>query len=135
MSQTSSRFAHHRLDAYGVAVKLVCGVEALAARSPRGHADLKDQVRRSASATLRHIAEGANRTHPKDKASRFMVARGEVGECDALIELAAILGLCDAPIEGELRRYTDRVAAMLWGLVRRERQRAGLAAFAPSGEP
>lgn len=120
----SNRFTHQRLDAYRVALDLYRGVEELASGFPRGFADLKDQLRRAAAATVRHIAEGANRMHPRDKAARFMVARGECGECDAALEMAGIVGLGGPAQRAELRRLADRVAAMLRGLIRRERARA-----------
>jgi len=116
-----TRFAHQRLDAYRVAFELFRGVEDLARDLPRGYADLKDQLRRAASATVRNLAEGANRVHPKDKAARFIVARGEVGETDAALEMVAALGLADPAGIGQLRTLADRVAAMAWGLIRRER--------------
>ena len=122
-SPTASGFAHQRLDAYRVALDLFAGVEDLASRFPRGHRDLRDQLRRAAAATVRHIAEGANRAHPADKAARFLLAKGEVGECDACLEMAALLKLGGADALASLRRSADRVAAMLTGLVRRERRR------------
>jgi len=96
-------------------------VEGFAHAMPRGFADLKDQLRRSAAATVRHIAEGAHRIHPRDKAARFVVAKGEVGECDAALAMAAVAGL---PRQDDLRKLADRIAAMLTGLIRRERARA-----------
>ena len=119
-----SRFAHQRLDVYHVALALFTGVEDLASSFPRGHRDLRDQLRRAAAATVRHIAEGANRAHPADKAARFVVAKGEVGECDACLEMASILKLGCPDVLASLRLSADRIAAMLTGLVRRERRRA-----------
>jgi len=89
----------------------------------RGYRDLRDQLRRAAAATVRHIAEGANRAHPADKAARFLVAKGEVGECDACLEMATILKLGGPDLLANLRLSADRVAAMPSGLVRRERRR------------
>ena len=109
----SGRFVHHRLDAYHGAFELFVGVEELAAQLERGHADLKNQVRRSAAATVRHIAEGANRIHPRDKAARFVLARAECGECEVALEMAQIAGHS----VGGVRHLADRVAAMLTGLV------------------
>jgi four helix bundle protein len=117
----TTRFAHQRLDAYRIALELFVGVETLAATLPRGHAELKDQLRRAAGATVRNIAEGANRAHPKDKAARFIVARAECGECEASLEMVQVLALGTT---GGLRQLADRVAAMLWGLVKRENARA-----------
>jgi len=115
-----TRFAHHRLDAYGVALDLFVGVEEFAAGLPRGHADLKDQVRRSAAATVRHIAEGANRIQPRDKAARFVLARAECGECEAALDMARRVGLRP---DGDLTVLADRVAAMCMGLIRSEMRR------------
>ena len=123
-SHPSARFGHQRLDAYHVAMHLFAGVEQLTSELPRGYADLRDQLRRAAAATVRHIAEGANRAHPADKASRFLIAKGEVGECEACLEMVAVLGLGSAGTLADLRTQADRVAAMLTGLVRRERGRA-----------
>ena len=69
-------FAHQRLDAYRVAVQLFRQIEEVTARFPRGHADLKDQMRRSAAATVRHIAEGANRFEPRRPRARRAPSSG-----------------------------------------------------------
>ena len=118
-----TRFTHQRLDVYRAAFRLFCGVEDMVRCFPRGHADLKDQLRRATAATVRHIAEGANRVYPRDKASRFTVARGEVGEADAALEMAGALGLASVTRIQELRILADRIAAMLLGLIRRELRR------------
>lgn len=130
---TTTRFAHQRLDAYRVALDLFRGAEELAKRLPTGHADLKDQLRRSAAATVRHIAEGASRLQPRDKAARFVLARAECGECEATLEMAQVAGIATDARVRPLRRLADRVAAMLLGLVRRERARASAASPARDG--
>jgi four helix bundle protein len=123
MSDTpTTRFAHQRLDAYHVAMDLFRGVEEIAAGLPQGHAELKDQLRRAAGATVRNIAEGANRMHPRDQAARFTLARCECGECEAVLHMAQVLSLAPSARLIALRRLTDRVAAMLWGLIRRLRE-------------
>jgi four helix bundle protein len=124
MSDThlNTRLGHQRLDAYRVALELFEGVERVAATLPQGHAELKDQLRRAAGATVRNIAEGANRVHARDKAARFMVARGEVGECEAALEMVQVLALVPGARLIALRQLADRVAAMLWGLIRRLRE-------------
>lgn len=116
---STTRFTHQRLDAYRLAMQLFVGVERLAGGFPRGYADLKDQVRRAAAATVRHIAEGANRASARDKAARFVLARAECGECEAALEMVQVLGLGAHAEVLRLRRRADRVAAMLTGLLRR----------------
>ena len=119
MTRTTTGFAHQRLDAFHVAMELTIGVERLAGELPRGYADLKDQVRRAASATMRNITEGANRWAPRDKAARFVIARGECGECDAALEMVERLNLARGSRIRRLRQLTDRIGAMLTGLVQR----------------
>jgi four helix bundle protein len=119
----SSRFTHNRLDACRVAIDLFRGVEENAAQFPNGYADLKDQLRRAAAATVRNLAEGANRIRPRDKAARFAVALGEVGETDAALEMAAVLALASERRIGKLRVLAGRVAAMLHGLFRCQERR------------
>jgi four helix bundle protein len=120
-----SGFAHQRLDAFHLSMELALGVERLVAGLPRGYADLKDQVRRAAGATMRNLTEGANRWAAKDKAARFAIARGECGECDAALQMIAALGLAQADEVAALRQIADRVGAMLTALIRQEKQRAG----------
>jgi four helix bundle protein len=122
-TQPVTRFQHQRLDAYRVAVELVQEVELLAKRFPRGHADLKDQLRRAAAATVRHIAEGANRITPRDKAARYVLAMAECGEAEASLELANALGIASGPAVLRVRQLADRVGAMCWGLLRSQRAR------------
>jgi four helix bundle protein len=121
---TTTGFSHQRLDVFHASMELVLGVERLAAALPRGHADTKDQVRRAASATLRNITEGANRWSPRDKAARYVIARGECGECDCALEMIQHLGLAPAAEVRALRRVADRIGAMLTGLIKRHRRAA-----------
>ena len=119
----TTHFTHQRLDAYRIAFELFRGVEDLAGQFPRGHADLRDQLRRAAAATVRNLAEGANRTSPRDKAARFAVALGEVGETDCALEMVEALRLGTPRRVVHLRELASRVAAMLVGLIRRQRAR------------
>ncbi|MDJ0521866.1 MAG: four helix bundle protein [Planctomycetota bacterium] len=122
---STTDFAHQRLDAFHAAMELTVGVERLSADLPRGHADLKDQVRRAASATMRNITEGANRWAARDKAARFVIARGECGECDAALEMIERLDMAAGHDVDALRRLADRVGAMLTGLIKRHRSAEG----------
>ena len=85
-----TRFGLHRLDAYRVALDLYAGVEEFAAGFPRGYVNQREQLRRAAAAIVLNLAEGANRNHPKDKAARFTIARGECGECAAALDAARL---------------------------------------------
>jgi four helix bundle protein len=124
MTQTHRSFPHERLDAFHAALELVEGVEKLATSIPSGHAHIRDQLRRSAAATLGNIVEGANRMSPRDKASRYVVAHGEVGECAGWLTLASRTGLASTKSVDKLLGAADRVGAMTFGLARTWRSRA-----------
>jgi len=113
---------HQRLDAYRVAISLFKGVEGAAAQFPRGHRDIKDQMRRAAAAVARNVAEGANRQHPGDKIARFLVARGEAAECEATLEMAQIVGAIDVVEAARLRKLAGRSMALIGGLIRYQRR-------------
>ena len=112
-------FAHHRLDAYRVALAMVVDTRRLVADIPRGHRTLADQALRAASSTVLLIAEGANRRTAADKRHRYSLARGECGEVAAAIELAAALGIVDATAASNVLTRAGRVCAMLLRLEQR----------------
>lgn len=119
MSNSSIVFPHHKLDAYTVSLELAVAVRALIARMPRGHAGLADQLSRASVSTVTNIAEGANRLGAGEKRQKFSIARGEVGECAACIELASALGLVPVPDADAATVLAGRVAAMLTRLIQR----------------
>jgi four helix bundle protein len=116
-------FPHERLDAYWVTQEAVARTVRLMGTVPRGFADLRDQARRSALSTARNIAEGASRSSPADKRARFTIARGEVAELHATIASAVACNVVDGQDAQQLLALTNRIAAMLCGLIRRERAR------------
>lgn len=119
MSDSSVVFAHHKLDAYRLALEFAVAVRALIARMPRGHAALADQLSRASIATVTNLAEGANRLGTGEKRQKFSIARGEVGEAAACVELAAALGLVPAAEAQAAIALADRIAAMLTRLIQR----------------
>ncbi len=124
MNHSLSPFAHERLDVYRVALRLFSDVEEVVNLAPAGHGDLLRQLRRCAASTVLNIGECANRGHHKDKASRFIIARGECGECACALDLLHVCGLASAARVASLKNTARRVAAMLTGLIRRERRLA-----------
>ncbi len=114
-------FAHLRLDAYHIAQDLATECVQRTKDIPRGFAEVRCQAQRSALATVRHIAEGAERETPADKSARFILARSEVAELDATLDTAIRLALVPPEQGDELRALASRVGAMLNGLIRRQR--------------
>jgi four helix bundle protein len=75
------------LDVYRRALELLVLVNDIAADLPSGHAERADQLVRSAESVIRNIAEGAGRWSRQDSAKHFKIARGEVMEVAASLDV------------------------------------------------
>lgn len=112
-------FAHERLEVYGAAREFAEMAQRLAARIPRGHRWLADQLLRSGGAPMLLIAEGANRRGRGEKHQRFSEASGECGEAVAAAEQALGWSLISSTDFFAFRDVAARIASMLMGLMRR----------------
>lgn len=119
MQQKRYGFAHHRLDAYNLALEMACSARQLADRVPRGYRSFADQLMRAAGQTVLLIGEGANRYTAGQKRQRYSEARGECGEAAAAAELLAVLKLVPAEQAAQVEYLAGRVAAMLTRLIQR----------------
>jgi len=98
---SSSPLPHHRLRAYGTALAFLRAVQDARIRDR----ELRAQALRSAKSVCLNIAEGAGRVTRADKARAYTVARGELVEAIAAVEIAHESG--DA-----LREAVSRVLAL-----------------------
>ena len=113
---TSRALPHERLDAFHVAVELVELVAGL--RLPRGNADLRDQMKRSASSVALNLAEGAGKSG-RDGARYFQIARGSVCEAAAALRVLLALDAIDSEAHARGRELCARVYAMCTRLIAR----------------
>ena len=105
---------HHRLRVYAIALEMLVLVRDAGIRD----AKLRDEALRAAKGACLNVAEGAARVTRADKARAYTIARGEIVEACAALEIAALLG--DAR-EADARRVAvlaDRIVAMLTRLIR-----------------
>ena len=103
-------FNFEKLDCYQVARQF----NVLAARLvPRGHRELRDQLKRVALSIPLNIAESAGRTGPADKAHFIAIARGSAMECAAIIDVLLSSGLAGIGLCREARVLLIRVVQML----------------------
>ena len=110
----ASLLPHHRLRAYGVAVKLLLAVREAGIRDRV----LRDQALRAAKSACLNCAEGAGRVTRADKAHAYTVARGEMGEAVAAIEIAALSGEASREAVPRVVALGNELCAMLTKLIR-----------------
>jgi four helix bundle protein len=108
----TTRFAHHRLDAFHVAKSALVAGDAIVRKLPRGYGSLADQLRRALLGAYLNLTEAAARDG-NDRRQRFRCARAECNEAAAALEAAVALALVpDADADAVLADL-DRLAAML----------------------
>ena len=79
---------------------------------------LTSQIRRAAVSVAGNIAEGYDRTSPKEYLHHLGYARGSLAELETYLLLAQDLGYLDAVIGGKLLMLQTEVGKLLAGLIR-----------------
>ena len=105
---------HHKLVAYQVAVELLIAVRDAKVKDT----GLREQALRAAKSACLNIAEAAGRVSRADKARVFAIARGEVVETCAAIEIAGVLGAAAEPSVALCVARASRLIGLLNGLTR-----------------
>jgi four helix bundle protein len=102
-----------KLDVYRCAVNLVALTSDLCGAIPRGHAALRDQLRRAALSVPLNIAEGAGRASDADSARHFAIARGSAMECAAVLDVLRSMGAVTDERYQHANELLVRVVSML----------------------
>ncbi|HLK36184.1 MAG TPA: four helix bundle protein [Polyangiaceae bacterium] len=108
------RLPHHKLYAFGVAMRLLEAVRNARIRD----AHLRDQAMRAAKSAALNCSEGAGRVTRADKARAFTIARGEACEAAAAVEIAVAAGDADAAALDAVLGSADTFVAMMTRLMR-----------------
>ncbi len=103
---------HHRLHVWELSLSLIRLVHDVEISD----AECRGEARSAAKSCGRNIAEAAGRRSSADKRRVFSIARGEVGECVAAVEMARAIGACAAGDAQAVVTLGSRIAAMLWRL-------------------
>jgi four helix bundle protein len=111
---THALLPHHKLYAFGVAMRLLDAVREARIRD----CHLRDQAMRAAKSAALNAAEGAGRVTRADKARAFTIARGEACEAAAAVEIAVAAGEAEAGALAAVLEHADRFVAMTTRLIR-----------------
>ncbi|HEY1691479.1 MAG TPA: four helix bundle protein [Polyangiaceae bacterium] len=102
-----------RLDVYRCAIEFLATAVRVAKRLPRGHAALRDQLRRASTSIPLNIAEACGKTGLTDRAHFHAIARGSALECAAILDVLAQLdAISPADVEGG-KLLLSRIVSML----------------------
>ena len=110
-------FLFEKLVVFQRAVELAVEIGELTDGFPRKTRVLADQLNRAAISVPANIAEGNGRWGRLDRRNYFIIARGSLQECVALVEIASRRG-CISEVDGtHLKIRLDEIARMLAGLI------------------
>ena len=105
-----------KLDVYQRSIEFLALALRVRRQLPKGHADLADQLRRSAQSTPQNIAEGCGRTTRADKAKHYTIARGSAMESASHFDVMRVDELIAELYERGLE-LLERIVAMLTKMI------------------
>ena len=86
--------------------------------NPKIDGSLKSQLRRASSSIILNIAEGAGKYSKKDKKNFYVISRGSVNECVAIIRILRIEKLITDHQFSEIYSNLLEIAKMLSALIK-----------------
>ena len=110
-------FTFEKLIVYQKAIAFADSVCARTEKFPRGYGFLSDQLNRASVSVAANIAEGNGRFTIPDRRNFFMIARGSVQECVALLEIGFRRNLIALDIHRRFRGDLEEISKMLSGLI------------------
>jgi four helix bundle protein len=102
-----------RLDVYRCAIDFLALAARITAHMPRGHSDLRDQLRRASSSIPLNIAEACGKTGTAERADFNAIARGSALECAAILDVLQRFGAVGFDDVEQGKTLLARVVAML----------------------
>jgi len=106
-----------KLDVYQRSIEFLALARGVRGQLPKGHADLADQLRRSAESVPQNIAEGCGRTTRADKAKHYTIARGSAMESASHFDVMRVEELIEADLYARGMELLERIVAMLTKLI------------------
>jgi four helix bundle protein len=102
-----------RLDVYRCAIDWLALAARIAAHMPRGHSDLRDQLRRASSSIPLNIAEACGKTGSAERAHSHAIARGSALECAAILDVLLRFSAVSAEDVDDAKALLSRIVSML----------------------
>lgn len=107
------KLSHEKLEVYQKSIQFLTLSAQVVANTPRGYAELCDQLKRAALSVPLNIAEASGRTGSLDNAKHFTIARGSALECGAILDACNALQILEPKIYIEAKRLIVAEVSML----------------------
>jgi four helix bundle protein len=110
--------SYERLDVYQRTIEFLALILPAIEGFPRGHAAVKDQLKRAAMSIALNIAEGVGRPSPNDAKRFYAMARGSAMECGAVIDVGELLDIVEEETARKAKGLLERIVSMLSKMAR-----------------
>jgi four helix bundle protein len=110
-------FDFERLEVYSLSKEIFHSIQRFLKASPQIDRDTRSQLRRAAMSICLNIAEGCGRFSHADKRNFYVIARGSVFECVALLGLINDENLLTDEHYQAYYKQFERVSRMLFGMI------------------
>jgi four helix bundle protein len=116
--RSSDTLSYERLDVYQRTIEFLAIILPVIDDFPRGHAAVRDQLRRAALSIALNIAEGVGRTTATDTKRFYAIARGSATECGAVLDVGRLLRIVEADTAQKAKGLLERIVSMLTKMAR-----------------
>ena len=110
-------FTFEKRIVYQKAISYADHICAITENFPRGYGFLSDQLNRASVSIAANIAEGNGRSTIPYRKNFFMIARGSVRECVALMEIGFRRKILPMETHIQLRSDLEKISKLLSGLI------------------
>ncbi len=110
---STDQLHHEKLEVYQASIVFLSLVSNLEGKIPRGHGEIKDQLKRASLSITLNIAEGYGKKHLADKLRFFDIARGSSHESGALFDVCNILKIISDEEYRKGKNLLYRIVCML----------------------
>ncbi len=124
-NENSDMTSFENMKVWQISMILMQKVYVLSKKFPSEESyDLTRQIRKASKSILANLAEGCSRYTFTDKASKFVIARGECAEVRAFLLMAIALNYLAKQEAEEALKLQEEVSRMLSGLIKTCRNQA-----------
>jgi four helix bundle protein len=111
-------FPFEKLEVYNKAFALQRKVMVYLSDNKNLPVYIRNQYGRASLSIMLNLAEGSGRSTNKDRRNFFIIARGSVFECVAIIDLLLAQNEVSLDLHTELKSYYEEISKMLFALIK-----------------
>ena len=111
-------FDFEKLEVYAKAKSFNRSIHSFLQNQRKVDKTSKDQLRRASFSIMLNIAEGSGRYTARDKRNFYIIARGSVHECVAILDYLKDIGQLGSEAFVQYYSFLEEISRMLFGIIK-----------------